>query len=73
MRHYSTVKATERTGNFVVRQVVNQVVPRFLKQLKTDYETWAGGDDSRQATGTLFDDEMEGSQGEEGGGKEAEA
>lgn len=53
-----TVKATERTGNFVVTQVVNQVVPRFLKQLKMDYETWAGGDDSREATGTLFDDEI---------------
>jgi hypothetical protein len=34
----------------VVGQVVNQVVPRFLKQLKTDYETWAGGDDTRAAT-----------------------
>ena len=30
-----TVKATERTGNFVVGAVVNQVVPRFLSQLKT--------------------------------------
>ena len=23
-----------------------------------DYETWAGGDDSREATGNLFDDEI---------------
>lgn len=53
-----TVKATERTGNFVVKQVVNQVVPRFLATLKTDYETWAAGDDSREATGNLFDDEL---------------
>ena len=53
-----TIKATERTGNFVVSTVVNQVVPRFLKQLKTDYETWATGDDSRDATGTLFDDDI---------------
>ena len=33
-----TVKSTERTGRFVVNQVVGQVVPRFLKQLKADYE-----------------------------------
>jgi len=50
-----TVKATERTGNFVVGQVVNHVVPRFLLQLKTDYETWAQGAEGRGATGsTLF-------------------
>jgi hypothetical protein len=41
-----------------VKQVVNQVVPRFLATLKTDYETWAAGDDSREATGNLFDDEL---------------
>ena len=29
-----TVKATERTGRFVVKQVVGQVVPRFLNQLR---------------------------------------
>lgn len=51
-----TVKATERTGNFVVGQVVKQVVPRFLAQLKSDYATWAAGDDSREAKGAdLFD------------------
>ena len=55
-----TVKATERTGNFVVGQVVNQVVPRFLLQLKTDYEAWAQGDDSREATGSdLFAVDLE--------------
>lgn len=32
-----------------------------------DYETWAGGDDSRAATGNLFDDEI-GSKDEEGEG-----
>ena len=51
-----TVKATERTGNFVVGQVVKQVVPRFLAQLESDYATWAAGDDSREAKGAdLFD------------------
>ena len=56
-----TVRATERTGNFVVRQVVKQVVPRFLKQLKNDYDVWATGDDCRDATcaGNLFDVDME--------------
>ena len=56
-----TVRATERTGNFVVRQVVKQVVPRFLKQLKNDYDVWATGDDCRDATcaGDLFDVDME--------------
>ena len=44
-----TVKSTERTGRFVVNQVVNQVVPKFLEQLKADYEVWSGGDDSRKA------------------------
>jgi len=57
-----TVKATERTGNFVVGQVVKQVVPRFLKQLKEDYYVWSKGDDSREATsaGVLFDVDVEG-------------
>jgi len=52
-----TVKSTERTGWFVVNQVVGQVVPRFLKQLKADYEVWSLGDDSRKAVceGGLFD------------------
>ena len=38
-------------------QVVGQVVPRFLKQLKADYEVWSLGDDSRKAVceGGLFD------------------
>jgi len=46
-----TVKATERTGRFVVNQVVGQVVPRFLNQLAEDYRTWSSGDDSRAANG----------------------
>ena len=44
-----TVRATERTGNFVVSQVVAQVVPRFLGKLREDYEGWAKGDDCREA------------------------
>jgi hypothetical protein len=41
--------------------VVKQVVPRFLKQLKNDYDVWATGDDCRDATcaGDLFDVDME--------------
>lgn len=56
-----SVKASERTGNFVVGQVVKQVVPRFLKQLKDDYSVWSNGDDSREAKGNgdLFDVELE--------------
>ena len=51
-----TVKSTERTGRFVVNQVVGQVVPRFLAQLAEDYRTWSKGDDSRTATGGgMFD------------------
>ncbi|KAK3232613.1 hypothetical protein CYMTET_57030 [Cymbomonas tetramitiformis] len=56
-----TVASVERTGNFVMRQVVSQVVPRFLKQLSEDYGTWATGDDSRDAvsSGGLFAVDME--------------
>lgn len=46
-----TIKSTERTGRFVVSQVVGQVVPRFLDQLAEDYRMWSSGDDSRTATG----------------------
>lgn len=53
---FFSVESTNRTGNFVVKQVVQQVVPRFLQQLKSDYEVWAEGDDSRSAvsSGDLF-------------------
>ena len=55
-----TVKSTERTGRFVVNQVVSQVVPRFLSQLATDYAVWATGDDSRAASANgLFDVDVE--------------
>lgn len=59
-----TVASVERTGNFVMRQVVSQVVPRFLKQLSEDYATWATGDDSRDAvsSGGLFTVDIEGGQ-----------
>jgi len=54
-----TVKSTERTGRFVVNQVVNQVVPKFLTQLTEDYRRWSRGDDSRAATGGgMFDCEV---------------
>jgi hypothetical protein len=58
-----TVRATERTGNFVVTQVVAQVVPRFLGKLREDYEGWAKGDDCREAAcegGGLFDVDVDG-------------
>ena len=55
-----TVKSTERTGRFVVNQVVGQVVPRFLNQLATDYAVWATGDDSREASSNgMFDVDVE--------------
>jgi hypothetical protein len=55
-----TVKSTERTGRFVVNQVVSQVVPRFLSQLATDYAVWATGDDSRAASANgMFDVDVE--------------
>jgi len=38
-------------GSKVMQQVVNQVVPRFLEQLRTDYALWASGDDSRKPLG----------------------
>jgi len=51
-----TIKSTERTGRFVVNQVVAQVVPRFLNQLAEDYGTWSRGDDSRTASAKgMFD------------------
>ena len=58
-----TVRATERTGNFVVSQVVAQVVPRFLGKLREDYEGWAKGDDCREAAcegSGLFDVDVDG-------------
>jgi hypothetical protein len=51
-----TIKSTERTGRFVVNQVVGQVVPRFLNQLAEDYGMWSRGDDSRKANAIgMFD------------------
>mmetsp|Transcript_7744 Transcript_7744/g.48049 ORF Transcript_7744/g.48049 Transcript_7744/m.48049 type:complete len:165 (-) Transcript_7744:57-551(-) len=41
------IGSIESTGNFVLSQTLNQVVPRFLAQLRKDYEIWAAGDDSR--------------------------
>lgn len=58
-----TVRATERTGNFVVTRVVAQVVPRFLGKLREDYEGWAKGDDCREAAcegSGLFDVDVDG-------------
>lgn len=49
------IASIESTGNFVLSQTLNQVVPRFLAQLRKDYEKWAAGDDSRAPvdSGTL--------------------
>lgn len=43
--------AVSATGSKVMQQVVNQMVPRFLEQLKQDYALWASGDESRKPLG----------------------
>eukprot|EP01026_Neomeris_dumetosa_P018988 TRINITY_DN1754_c0_g1_i6.p1 TRINITY_DN1754_c0_g1~~TRINITY_DN1754_c0_g1_i6.p1 ORF type:complete len:245 (-),score=24.19 TRINITY_DN1754_c0_g1_i6:274-1008(-) len=43
----------EKMGCAVMQGVLNTMVPRFLEQLRVDYELWASGDDSRQPIGQL--------------------
>ena len=45
------VSAIERTGSSVMQRVLNKMLPRFLQQLKADYELWASGDQSRNPIG----------------------
>ncbi|CAI5514416.1 unnamed protein product [Closterium sp. Naga37s-1] len=42
----------ESAGNKLLEQVLKVAVPRFLEQLKKDYEAWASGDTSRKPLGT---------------------
>ena len=44
--------AIESTGSRVMQTVLNNTVPKFLKQLQKDYELWAAGDESRNPIGT---------------------
>lgn len=39
-------------GSKVLQGVLATMVPRFLKQLRVDYELWASGDESRKPVGT---------------------
>eukprot|EP01023_Acetabularia_acetabulum_P034159 TRINITY_DN32086_c0_g1_i1.p2 TRINITY_DN32086_c0_g1~~TRINITY_DN32086_c0_g1_i1.p2 ORF type:complete len:244 (+),score=29.09 TRINITY_DN32086_c0_g1_i1:128-859(+) len=47
------VGGLEGMGNTVMQGVLNTMVPRFLEQLRVDYELWASGDDSRKPIGKL--------------------
>ncbi|KAG2554785.1 uncharacterized protein SYNPCC7002_A1590-like [Panicum virgatum] len=46
------VTAIESSGRQVLEQLLGVVLPRFLKQLVTDYQAWASGDSSRKPLGT---------------------
>ena len=46
------VGVIERTGSSVMQGVLNTMLPRFLAQLRADYELWASGDTSRTPVGT---------------------
>ncbi|GIL77751.1 hypothetical protein Vretimale_6644 [Volvox reticuliferus] len=47
------VATIESVGSSVMQNVLNLMVPRFLKQLRSDYELWASGDVSRRPVGEL--------------------
>ncbi|KXZ52257.1 hypothetical protein GPECTOR_10g888 [Gonium pectorale] len=47
------VSSIEGAGSSVMQGVLNAMVPRFLAQLRTDYELWASGDESRRPVGEL--------------------
>ncbi|GKV34226.1 hypothetical protein SLEP1_g42618 [Rubroshorea leprosula] len=42
----------ESTGTQVLEQILRLMLPRFMAQLKKDYQAWASGDTSRQPLGT---------------------
>jgi hypothetical protein len=42
-----------KSGSIVIQQMLNIMVPRFLKQLAKDYEVWSTGDDSRAPVQTV--------------------
>ncbi|PNH01390.1 Pre-rRNA-processing protein esf-2 [Tetrabaena socialis] len=47
------VDSIESVGSGVMQNVLNAMVPRFLAQLRTDYQLWASGDESRKPVGEL--------------------
>lgn len=46
-------KVVEKTGTSIMSSVLGTMIPRFLRQLRADYEKWAAGDDSREPVGRL--------------------
>lgn len=42
------VGVIEKSGCAVMQRVLDSAVPRFLEQLRADYELWASGDESRK-------------------------
>ncbi|KAL5709729.1 hypothetical protein ACHQM5_020385 [Ranunculus cassubicifolius] len=46
------VEAIESTGRQVLDQTLKIILPRFMEQLRKDYQAWATGDASRQPLGT---------------------
>ena len=42
-----------KSGSIVMQQMLNILVPRFVKQLAKDYEVWTTGDDSRAPVGEV--------------------
>lgn len=47
------VSSIEAAGSSVMQGVLNATVPRFLAQLRVDYEKWAAGDESRKPVGEI--------------------
>ncbi|PNT22394.1 hypothetical protein POPTR_008G030300v4 [Populus trichocarpa] len=45
-------EAIESTGAQILKQILGQILPRFMAQLVKDYHAWASGDASRQPLGT---------------------
>ncbi|GLI63020.1 hypothetical protein VaNZ11_005880 [Volvox africanus] len=50
---FLSVSTIESVGSGVMQNVLNAMVPRFLAQLRSDYELWASGDVSRRPVGEL--------------------
>jgi len=46
-------RLVSKSGSIVMQQMLNILVPRFVKQLAKDYEVWTTGDDSRAPVGEV--------------------
>jgi hypothetical protein len=46
-------RLVSKSGSIVIQQMLNIMVPRFLKQLAKDFEVWSTGDDSRAPVQTV--------------------